>query len=87
MFIVISNLRKKLLFLGKILFVLVVLGVVVYGMVSLINFYKPDIANWLKKESQVVGPMRTEPSVKTWFDQTLDQYVIKLQDFYYEEKE
>ena len=35
-------------------------------MVSLINFYKPDIANWLKKESQVVGFMRTEPSVKTW---------------------
>ena len=31
--------------------------------------------------------MRTEPMQKTWFDQVVDQYVIKLQDFYYEERE
>ena len=31
--------------------------------------------------------MRTEPLEKTWFERAIDQYVIKLQDFYYEERE
>lgn len=87
MFIIISNMRRKLLTLGKILALLVALGLIVPGVVSLFNSYAPAISNWVKKESQEVGPMRTEPSEKTWFDQTMDQYVLKLQDFYYEERE
>ena len=87
MYIVISNIRQKLKTLGKIIVFLVALGLLVPGAISLYNNYAPVVSNWFQEESQEVGPMRTEPLEKTWFDVTMDQYVLKLQDFYYEERE
>ncbi|MGI6549197.1 MAG: hypothetical protein ACOX4Q_04020 [Syntrophomonadales bacterium] len=87
MYIVISNFRQKIKTLGKVLVVLVALGLLVPGAISLYNNYGPAVSTWFQEQSQEIGPMRTEPSEKTWFDATMDQYVLKLQDFYYEERE
>ncbi|MGI6513890.1 MAG: hypothetical protein GX052_09225 [Syntrophomonadaceae bacterium] len=87
MYIVVSNLGKKLKTLGKVLVFLLALGVLIPGAIALYNNYAPAVSTWLQEKSQEVGPMRTEPMQKTWFDQVVDQYVIKLQDFYYEERE
>lgn len=87
MFIVITNLKQKLQTLGKALLILAVLGLLVPGAINLYNNHAPAVSDWFQEESQEVGPMRTEPSKKTWFDQAMDQYVLKLQDFYYEERE
>ena len=87
MYIVVSNLGKKLKTLGKVLVFLLALGVFIPGAIALYNNYAPAVSTWLQEKSQEVGPMRTEPMQKTWFAQVVDQYVIKLQDFYYEERE
>ncbi|MGE5543993.1 MAG: hypothetical protein ACM3UW_03390 [Bacillota bacterium] len=87
MFIVISNLRQKLKTLGKVLVFLVALGLLIPGAIRLYDNYAPAVSKWLLEKNQEAGPMNTEPSQKTWFDVTMDQYVLKLQDFYYEERE
>ncbi len=87
MYIVIGNIKQKLKTLGKVLVILVALGLLIPGAMSLYHKFAPAVSTWFQQESQEVGPMRTEPSEKTWFDATLDQYVLKLQDFYYQEQE
>ncbi|NLW45098.1 MAG: hypothetical protein GXY92_07955 [Syntrophomonadaceae bacterium] len=87
MYVIIGNLGKKLRNLAKVLVLLLALGVLVPGAIALYNRYGPAVSTWLQEKSQEVGPMRTEPLEKTWFERAIDQYVIKLQDFYYEERE
>lgn len=45
----------------------------------------PAFSGWLQEEQPSGNPMRVETTEKTsHFNQVLDQFVIKLQDFYYE---
>mgnify|MGYP001205036857 CR=1 FL=1 len=87
MLIVISNLKQKVKTLGKVLVLLLALGLLVPAGMRLYDNCAPAVSKWLLEKNQEPGPMNTEPSKKTWFDQTMDQYVLKLQDFYYEERE
>jgi len=87
MFIIIGNLRQKIVRTAKVLVLLVALGLAIPGVVSLFNSYAPVVSSWVQGRSREVGPMHTEPTKRTWFDKAVDQYVIKLQDFYYEERE
>ncbi len=85
--IIISNLRQKMIALIKGVVLLVFLSATGLGLAALYEAYAPDLSTWIEQESAKVGPMDMEPQEKTWFDQKMDQYVIKLQDLYYHERE
>jgi uncharacterized repeat protein (TIGR04076 family) len=52
------------------------------------NFSKGIFSGWMKDESPSGNPMRVESVPQaTDFNQKVDQFVIKMQNFYHEEKE
>jgi len=84
MIIIINNWKKKILQIGV---VIIIIAVFVYSLpmlTGLLNNQVPVGGRWLQEEHPSGNPMRVEQR-GTKFDKMLDQFVIKIQDFYYEE--
>lgn len=88
MVIIVSRWKQKLKKLVAVL-VLILLFSAMVPLVSGILYEKvPVFSGWFDDEHPSGNPMRVENNQEgTNFDQVMDQLVIKLQNFYYEEKE
>ncbi|MGI5879271.1 MAG: hypothetical protein ACOX6L_01575 [Syntrophomonadaceae bacterium] len=84
MIIVISNWKRKLV---RIVAVLVVIAVVaaVLPIITGIMYYQIPVLGGVDEEHPSGNPLRVER--KQDVEQSMEQFVIHLQDFYYEEKE
>ncbi|MDD3364148.1 MAG: hypothetical protein PHZ03_04145 [Syntrophomonas sp.] len=88
MIIVVGKWKRKLIRLATVVLILA-LFVAVVPMVSGIFYEKvPVFSGWMKDEQPSGNPMRVEQTQEdTNFNQTVDRFVVKMQNFYYEEKE
>ncbi|PKM78658.1 MAG: hypothetical protein CVU90_01265 [Firmicutes bacterium HGW-Firmicutes-15] len=88
MIIVVGKWKKKLIRLGAVVLILALFAAVV-PMVSGIFYEKvPVFSGWMKDEQPSGNPMRVEKTQEdTNFNQTVDRFVVKMQNFYHEEKE
>ncbi|NLW90466.1 MAG: hypothetical protein GXY34_02545 [Syntrophomonadaceae bacterium] len=92
MIIVVGNWKRKV---ARLVLLVVVIGIFAAAVPVLTGkFYdRTPVSGWFKDEHPSGNPMRVEQKKEvndksvgsTKFDQTMDQFVIKLQDFYYEE--
>lgn len=85
MVILVGNWKKKL---AKILAVIALIAVFAAAMplvTGLLYEQVPVISTWFQDEQPSGNPMRVENSDKNRFQQLVDQFVFKLQEFYYEE--
>jgi len=87
MIIVVGKWKKKLIRLATVVLILA-LFVAAIPMVSGIFYEKvPVFSGWMKDEQPSGNPMRVEKTQEdTNFNQTLDRFVVKMQNFYHEEK-
>jgi hypothetical protein len=88
MIIVVGKWKKKVIRLATII-VIVALFAAAIPLVSGIFFEKvPVFSGWMKDEHPSGNPMRVEDDSQTSdFNQKVDQFVIKIQNFYHEENE
>ncbi len=88
MIIVVGKWKRKLIRLATVVLILA-LFVAVVPMVSGIFYEKvPVFSGWMKDEQPSGNPMRVEKTQEdTNFNQTVDRFVVKMQNFYHEEKE
>ncbi|HOV43097.1 MAG TPA: hypothetical protein PLE01_04180 [Syntrophothermus lipocalidus] len=87
MVIVIKGWRRKMVNLAKILVVILAFAVLVPQIMAFLGDHRPVFFGWTKDETPTGNPMRVENNSKTKFTEVVDQFVVKLQDFYYQEKE
>jgi hypothetical protein len=87
MIIIIEKWKKKLIGLVTAM-VLIIAFAIAIPMLSGILYEKvPVFSGWFQEEHPSGNPMRVENTQDgTRFDNAVDQFVIKLQDFYYDEK-
>ena len=85
MIVVMGRWKQKLIkFLG-ILVLIAAFVVAVPAITGLLVKQVPASSGWLQDEHPTGNPMRVEADENAGsFNQILDQFVIKLQDFYYE---
>jgi len=88
MIIVVGKWKQKVIRLAIIVVVIALFAAAV-PMVSGIFYEKvPVFSGWMKDENPSGNPMRVENVPETTdFSQKVDQFVIKVQNFYHEEKE
>lgn len=86
MIIIIEKWKKKLIGLVTAL-VLIIAFAIAIPMFSGVLYDKiPVFSGWFQEEHPSGNPMRVENTQNgTRFDKVVDQFVIKLQDFYYDE--
>lgn len=85
MIIFVNNWRKKLVRLAIALVIIIAFAVAMPSVTGLLHKQVP-VGNWFQEEHPSGNPMRVEQrNQNSKFDQVLDQFVIKVQDFYYEE--
>jgi hypothetical protein len=85
--IIVSQWKKKILQLLAVILVILVFAAAIPLMTGQLNQYTPAVGGWFEDEHPSGNPMRVEneePSSK--YDQVMDQFVIKLQDFYLEDR-
>ncbi|MGI6487202.1 MAG: hypothetical protein ACOX2B_02540 [Syntrophothermaceae bacterium] len=87
MIIIVNNWKKKLLNLAKVVVIVLAFAILLPRLAGILGNYMPVFSGWSKDESPSGNPMRVENTEGTEFDRMVDQFVIKLQNFYYEEKE
>ncbi len=84
MIIVVNNWKRKLKSFCIILFAIVVFGATLPVLSNIINNQVPVVSTWVKDEHPSGNPMRVEKEEdKSKYDQVLDNIVLKLQNFYY----
>ncbi len=85
MIIVMGRWKQKVLkFLG-ILVLIMAFVMAVPAITGMLVNQVPAFSGWLQDEHPSGNPMRVETDENSGtFNQVLDQFVIKLQDFYYE---
>lgn len=86
MFIVIHRGKVKATVLIKTLAVMLVAGLALPWLYGIISASMPAMSKEVNVQTGK-SPMRMERSKETRFDKAMDQFVIQLQDFYYEERE
>jgi cytochrome c-type biogenesis protein CcmH/NrfG len=88
MIIVVGKWKSKLIRLAAVVLILA-LFVAVVPMVSGIFYEKvPVFSGWMKDEQPSGNPMRVEKTQEEPnFNQTVDRFVVKMQNFYHEGKE
>jgi len=88
MIIVVGKWKQKIIRLATIAVVIALFAAAI-PLVSGIFYEKvPVFSGWMKDESPSGNPMRVENVPQTTdFNQTVDQFVIKMQNFYQTEKE
>ena len=86
MIVIIDNWKKKLLRAGV---ALVLIAVFIYTLPILTGLFHKQVpvgGRWFQEEHPSGNPMRVEQRNQgSNFDDMLDQLVLKVQDFYYEE--
>lgn len=86
MIIFVNNWKKKLLRVAVALAIIAVFVCTLPMLTGLLSSQEvPAGGRWLQEEHPSGNPMRVEQSQGTKFENMLDQFVIKVQDFYYEE--
>jgi hypothetical protein len=88
MIIVVGKWKQKLVRLATIAVVIALFAAAI-PLVSGIFYEKvPVFSGWMKDENPSGNPIRVESAPQTTdFSQKVDQFVIKVQNFYQEEKE
>ena len=88
MIIVVGKWKQKLIRLATLMLIIAIFAAAI-PLISGIFYEKvPAFSGWMKDENPTGNPMRVEKAPQsTEFNQKIDQYVIKLQTFYHEEKE
>jgi len=88
MIIVVGKWKKKLIRLATVI-VLVALFAAIIPVVSGVFFQKvPVFSGWMKDEHPTGNPLRVETNQdSSSFDQKVDRLVVKIQNFYQQEKE
>ncbi len=88
MIIVVGKWKEKLIRLATVVLIIAVF-VAVVPMISGIFYEKvPVFSGWMKDEQPSGNPMRVETTQEDRnFGQTVDRLVVKIQNFYLEEKE
>jgi len=83
--IIVNNWKKKLVRLTVAVVIISAFIFTIPVLTGLLHKQVP-VGNWFQEEHPSGNPMRVEQSNQdNKFDQVLDQFVIKVQDFYYEE--
>lgn len=86
MIVVVNNWKKKVLRFFVVLMLILAFAVAVPVLSGLFCQQVPALSSWLQEEHPSGNPMRVEKNADgTKFEQMVDQFVIKLQDFYYED--
>ena len=85
MIIVISNWKKKLVRVVTVLVVIAVVAAVLPIITGIMYYQIPVLGGWVDEEHPSGNPLRVERNQNA--EQAMEQFVIHLQDFYYEEKE
>ncbi|MGR6836347.1 hypothetical protein [Syntrophomonas erecta] len=87
MIIIINKWKKKLLNLVTALILIIAFALAIPVFTGKLYHLVPALSGWFQEEHPSGNPLRVEQDEKTTkFDQVMDQFVIKLQDFYYEER-
>jgi len=88
MIIVVGKWKQKVIRLATIVVVIALFAAAI-PLVSGIFYEKvPVFSGWMQDETPSGNPMRVENVPQTTdFNQKVDQFVIKMQNFYHEEKE
>lgn len=87
MIVIIDNWKKKLLKILCVLVLFLAFALAVPVLTGLFYQQVPAMSSWLKEEHPSGNPLRVEKvNDGSKFEQVVDQFVIKLQNFYYEEK-
>lgn len=88
MIVVISSWKKRLVQFLAVILIVLVFALAVPAVAGIFHEQIPVLGNWFKEEQPSGNPMRVENKEDAKnFDEVMDQFVIKLQNFYYEEKE
>lgn len=86
MIIVIGDWKKKVLRVMAVILLVGAFAAAAPALTGLLHQQVPAIGRWFEDEHPTGNPMRVEKEQdETKFDQVMDQFVIKLQEFYYEE--
>lgn len=86
MFIVISNWKKKVLRLLTVVLLVVAFMAAFPTLTGVFLKEVPVFSSWFQDEQPSGNPMRVEKDEETSkFNQMLDRFVIKVQDFYHKE--
>ncbi len=85
MIIIVNDWKKKLVRLGVAVVIITVFVFTIPLLTGLLHNQIP-VGGWFQEEHPSGNPMRVEQrNQENKFDRMLDQFVIKVQDFYYEE--
>lgn len=86
MIIFINNWKRKALRVAAALVIIIVFLCTLPLLTGIFNHQIPVVGKWFQEEHPSGNPMRVEQhGHSSNFDHMLDQFVIKIQDFYYEE--
>ncbi|MEN6327637.1 MAG: hypothetical protein ABFD18_15705 [Syntrophomonas sp.] len=87
MIIIIEKWKKKLIGLVTAMVLIIVFAIAIPMFSGILYEKVPVFSGWFQEEHPSGNPMRVENTQDgTRFDKAVDQFVIKLQDFYYDEK-
>lgn len=87
MIVVINNWKRKLLKLLAVCTLILAFALAVPVLTGLLYQQVPAMSSWLKEEHPSGNPLRVEKTNDgSKFEKVVDQLVIKMQNFYYEEK-
>lgn len=85
MIIFVNNWKKKLVHLAVAVVIITAFVFTIPLLTGLLHKQVP-VGGWFQEEHPSGNPMRVEQfNQESKFDHMLDQFVIKVQDFYYEE--
>lgn len=86
MIIIVSQWKQKLLRLAAAVILILAFAAAIPMVAGQLYQRIPAIGGWFDEEHPSGNPMRVENEEKSsQYEQIMDQFVIKLQDFYYEE--
>jgi hypothetical protein len=87
MIIIIEKWKKKLISLVTAIVIIIAFALVIPVLSGVLYEKVPVFSGWFQEEHPSGNPMRVENNQNgTRYDKAVDQFVIKLQDFYYDEK-
>lgn len=87
MIVIIDNWKRKLLKVLAVCTLILAFAMAAPILTGLFYEQIPVMSGWLKEEHPSGNPLRVEKDNDgSKFNQVVDQFVIKLQNFYYEEK-
>lgn len=85
MIIVVGKWKKKVIRFLLVVVLFIAFIAAVPMLTGILSEQVPVFSGWMQEEQPSGNPMRVESGENSGgFNQVLDQFVIKLQDFYYE---